>query len=66
MAKKARKYKPGEIVINLNELYAQDFIFWRETLTPFGWFQNWQMTWAQRQINYRVIRKAIKIEEETK
>lgn len=62
----AKKYKPGEIVTNLNELYAQDFIFWRGTLTPFGWFQNWQMAWTQIQINRRVIRKAVKIEEAQK
>ena len=64
MAKKTRKYRSGEAITSLDELYAQDFIFWRGTLTPFGWFQNWQITWAQNQINLRVIRKAIKIEEE--
>lgn len=64
MAKKARKYKQGEVIMTLNDLMSQDFIYWRGCLQPFGWFQNWQMGWTQNQINQRACRKAIKIEEE--
>ena len=62
----SKKYKPGEGIITLDELYEQEFIFWRNRVVNRGWFGSWQIRWAKQQITQKLIRKAIKIEEETK
>ncbi len=59
-----RKYRPGPKVHSLNELMEQDFVYWRNKVTPKGWFQSWQLHMAQEAINRGIIRQAIKIESE--
>ena len=61
-----RKYRPGPKVHSLNELMEQDFVYWRNKITPRGWFQSWQLHMAQEAIDRGIIRQAIKIESEDK
>lgn len=59
-----RKYRPGPKVYSLNELMEQDFVYWRDKITPRGWFISWQIRMADEAIKRGNIRTAIKIESE--
>lgn len=66
MAKKARKYKPGETVKDMNELADQEFIYFHHKIYHTGWFGSWSFSWINTQLKRGLLKKAIKIEEETK
>lgn len=59
-----RKYQKGEPIRSLDELYAQDFVYWRDKITPHGWVAGWQIQMAVSALNGGVICRAIKIQEE--
>lgn len=59
-----RKYKKGELITSLDELYDAEFVYWNDKITPHGWVASWQIQMAQRAIRGGVIRHAIKIEED--
>lgn len=59
-----RKYKPGDVITSLDEMAAQELVYWRESIVNRGWFQNWQISFTQYQLYAKLIRKAIRIEEE--
>lgn len=66
-----RKYAVGEVITSLNELYHQPFVYLgnRGNITQQkGWFQNWQLRFAQNCIDRKLLFKPVLIEnvEETK
>lgn len=56
------KYKPGERIKSLQEMMNQDVIFVRGKPVNKGFFQNWSWHYAEQQINFGVVREAIKQE----
>ena len=54
-----RKYKKGECITSIQELIAQDFIYFYDKITSKGWFGSWQLRWAELMINRGVLFKAI-------
>jgi hypothetical protein len=62
-----RKYSKGEPIKSLDELVAQEFVYWNNKITNKGWFLSWQINMALRAIRRGdVIFKAIKNEREGK
>lgn len=57
-----RLYQKGEKITSLDELMKQEFIYLNDKILNKGWFQNWQMHWAEIWIKRGHITKAIKIE----
>lgn len=64
MSKYRRRYRPGPKITSLNELVEQDFVYWRDKITPRGWFMSWQIQMAKRAIDLGRLRAAIKREDE--
>jgi len=57
-----RKYERGERILSLDELSKQKFVYWRDKITPRGWFMSWQLNMAYNAIGpngrvYYAIRK---------
>ena len=57
-----RKYERGEHILSLDELSKQEFVYWRDRITPRGWFLSWQFRMALNAIGpngciYYAIRK---------
>jgi ketosteroid isomerase-like protein len=59
-----RKYRPGEAISSLDELYAADFVYWCDKITPRGWVSSWQFRMAAEALKRGIIRRAIRIQEE--
>ena len=57
-----RKYQPGRRIKSMNDLLAQDFVYWNDKITPRGWFMSWQIYMAQTAIEHGIIRIAKKKE----
>lgn len=59
-----RKYHRGGHILSLDELASQDFIYWRNKVTPSGWFLSWQFRMAALAIGEKgCIYYAIKEDE---
>ena len=41
-----RKYKKGEQITSLDELYKQEFIYFHHKITHCCWFRSWQFRFA--------------------
>lgn len=41
-----RKYRKGGHILSLDELARQEFVYWNDKITHFGWFQSWQFRLA--------------------
>ena len=52
------KYEKGEIITSLDELVKQDFVYWNDKITHFGWFLSWQLRMTNNAINNGTIRYA--------
>lgn len=48
---KKHKYIKGENIITLEELYKQEFIFYRDKVYNFGWFCGWQLRFAKQNLD---------------
>ena len=64
MSKYRRRYRPGPKITSLNELEEQKLVYWRDKITPRGWFMSWQIQMAQHAIDLGSLRAAIKQEDE--
>ena len=62
--KSRRRYKRGERITSLDELYKSDFIWWRGKVYHKGWFSSWQFRYVYMQLNGVGIYKVEKIVEE--
>lgn len=47
-----RKYKQGERITSLDELYKQEFIWHRGKVYHKGWFRGWQFQYILDQMFY--------------
>ena len=50
MPKQRSKYRKGQPIRSLDELWAQDVVFFADKVVPRGWFQNWQLKMVTQQI----------------
>lgn len=50
MSKKTSKYRKGQPIRSLDELWAQDVVFFADKVVSRGWFQNWQLKMVTQQI----------------
>lgn len=53
------KYTKGEKITSLDELAAQEFVYFHDKITHCGWFLSWQVRWAKQHIDDGFIRKAV-------
>ena len=59
-----RKYCKGEKIKSLEELMRQELIFCHHKVLAKGWFQSWQLRFAQAMIDRGVLCKVEKNKEE--
>lgn len=52
------KYEKGEVITSLDELVKQEFVYWNDKITHFGWFISWQLRMTFVALNRGTIRKA--------
>lgn len=45
-----KKYHKGQPIRSLDELWAQDLVFFHHKVVSHGWFQNWSFRYASQQI----------------
>lgn len=57
-----RKYRQGELIQSLDELYKQEFVYQCNHLVHAGWFKSWQFSFAYQQVKAGRLRYAIKNE----
>lgn len=57
-----RKYRPGRLITSLDDLAAQEFVYWNDKITHHGWVMSWQMHMAQQAIQAGIIRAAERID----
>lgn len=60
------KYKPGAYIVSLDHLMEQERIYRRGKLIHKGWFESWQLRYANDELARLSIREAVKIEGEAK
>lgn len=58
-----RKYRKGEPITSLNELYQQKFIYFGNKITHHGWFGSWQLRLAQQYIDRGWLYKAEEVQK---
>lgn len=61
-----KAYRPGDKITSLDELMKQELVYFNHKITNKGWFQNWQIGWANHYMQRGFVRKTIKIEQEEK
>lgn len=66
MPKKRSKYRKGQPIRSLDELWAQDVVFFVDKVTSRGWFQNWQLKMVTQQIFFGRIFYAEKESKDVK
>ena len=59
-----RKYKKGDVIKSLDELMAQDFVYYYDKISNVGWFSSWQLRWAKTMIEGGKLHKAVRGEGE--
>lgn len=57
-----KKWTKGRLIVDLEDLYNQEFIIMYGKVYNKGWFQNWLMVWAKHHIQQQVIYKAVRID----
>lgn len=45
------KYIRGAPIRSLDELVKQDFVYWNDKITHFGWFLGWQLRMTNNAIH---------------
>lgn len=63
MSKKTSKYRKGQPIRSLDELWTQDVVFFHDKVVSRGWFQNWQLKMVTQQIFFGRIFYAEKEDE---
>lgn len=48
-------YERGKVLTSLDELVKQEFVYWREKITPKGWFMSWQLKMTTDALSKGVI-----------
>lgn len=61
-----KKYKPGEVIADINDLVKQEFVYSRHKITHKGWVRGWLLNYILNQLQSKNLRYAIKIEGEPK
>lgn len=61
MSKYKRKYRKGGQITSLDELDKQEFIYFFDKITHYGWFMSWQLRFALTMINRGAIHYAVEI-----
>ena len=54
--KSKAKWRKGRVVKSLDELYAQQQVYWRGCFCHCGWFRSWKFRYAKSEIDYGNIR----------
>lgn len=62
--KRKPKYRRGDRIKSLDELVKQEFVYWNDKITHWGWFMSWQLRMTDNAIKRGIIYKAIKKESE--
>lgn len=52
------KYRPGEVILSLDELAAQEFVYIHHKVYHRGWWQSLQFSFVKRKMDAGCIRKA--------
>ena len=58
-----RKYEPGGYIISLDRLMKQEFVYCAGKLVHKGWFDSWQLRYANSELLQLRIREAKEIED---
>ena len=53
-----RKYRKGAPICSMEELVQQEYIYHAHKILHRGWFLSWQIGFAQRMIERRVLYRA--------
>ena len=61
-----KKYKPGRGITSLDELAAQEFVYWRDKITHREWFLSWQLQMAIGAMQSGIIKTAERATENFK
>lgn len=61
--KSRAKYQKGDKITSLDELMAQELVYCFDKITPYGWFQAWQMRLASQYIRMGALFKAVRKEK---
>ena len=61
-----RKYHPGEVIVSLDEMSAQEFIYIHDKIYHRGWWQSLQFRFLKLHMDAGYIRKAIRGTEDAK
>ena len=59
-----RKYQPGEVISDINEVLKQDFVYHHHKVYHKGWFLSWSLHYLLGQLQLGRLRYAVKIEKE--
>lgn len=62
--RRRQKYRKGELILSLDELVQQEFVYWNNKITHRGWFMSWQLRMTMYALKSGVIYRAIKKEED--
>ena len=62
--KSRRKYRPGELIVSLNTLMKQTFVYWHGKITHISVIKNQQYNVIMRGLEQGMFYKAIKKESE--
>lgn len=55
MSKQRSKYRKGQPIRSLDELWMQGIVFFADKVVLRGWFQNWQLKMVTQQMFFRRI-----------
>ena len=61
-----QKYTPGEVIVLLDELAAQEFVYIHDKIYHRGWWQSLQFSYIKRKMDAGCIRKADRRTEDGK
>ena len=53
-----RKYHAGDVILSLDELSAQEFVYIHDKIYHRGWWQSLQFSYLKRKIEAGCVRKA--------
>ena len=57
-----KKWKADRLIVDLNDLWTQEFIVWHGKVYHKGWFYGWQLRMCKIAIDAGMIRKAVSID----
>jgi hypothetical protein len=59
-----RKYRPGEVIVSLDELAKQEFVYIHHKIYHWGWWQSLQFRFIKSKLEAGCIRKAERVVED--